>query len=133
MNITRRTAAKALFASAAGGLLLDRNNRALGADASKAAEETIQTQVCVIGGGSGGTGAALAAARAGAKVVLLERDSVLGGTATNGLVCVWRPVIGANGIPRELFREMQKDPLGVSPSIAYGAPCLGRGQSRGSK
>ena len=95
MNITRRTAAKALFASATGGLLLDRNNRALGADASKAAEETIQMQVCVIGGGSGGTGAALAAARAGVKVVLLERDSVLGGTATNGLVCVWRPVIGA--------------------------------------
>ena len=125
MNMTRRTAAKALFVSAAGGLLLDRDSRALGADASKAAEEIIRTEVCVIGAGSGGTGAALAAARAGAKVVLLERDSVLGGTATNGLVCVWRPVIGAKGIPLDLFREMRRDPLGVSPSIEYDRTLLG--------
>jgi hypothetical protein len=137
MNMTRRTVAKALFVSAAGGLLLDRDSRARGADASKAAEEIIRTEVCVIGAGSGGTAAALAAAlaaaRAGAKVVLLERDSVLGGTATNGLVCVWRPVIGAKGIPLDLFREIRKDPLGVSPSIEYERTLLGPGTIQGKQ
>ncbi len=90
-----------------------RNGQARAAGLRQASEERIRTQVCVIGGGSGGSGAALAAARAGADVVLLERDSCLGGTATNGMVCVWRPVAGCNGIPRELFQEMRKDPLGV--------------------
>jgi hypothetical protein len=114
MQIPRRSAAKTLLATAAFGLLPARNRQAWADTAGRVSEERIRTEVCVIGGGSGGTGAAVAAARAGAKVVLLERDSCLGGTATNGMVCVWRPVAGSNGIPRELFREMRKDPLGVA-------------------
>jgi hypothetical protein len=68
----------------------------------------------VIGGGSGGTGAALAAARGGAKVVLLERESILGGTATCAFVNVWRPVTGGYGITFDLFKTMAEDPLGVT-------------------
>jgi hypothetical protein len=41
--------------------------------------------VAVIGGGPGGLPAALAAAREGAKTVLVERTSALGGTANSGL------------------------------------------------
>lgn len=110
----RRTAARTLLTAVAGGMMLDRNRVALGADAWNAAEETIKTQVCVIGGGSGGTGAALAAARAGARVVLLERESNLGGTSTCAWVCVWQPVMGANGIPRDIYMAMKEDPLGVT-------------------
>ncbi len=42
--------------------------------------------VLVIGGGPGGTAAAVAAARAGAKTLLVERYGHLGGMATGGLV-----------------------------------------------
>lgn len=47
--------------------------------------EKKQYEVAVIGGGPGGLPAAIAAARRGKKVVLVERNSFLGGTATSGL------------------------------------------------
>ncbi|MCX6901220.1 MAG: FAD-dependent oxidoreductase [Verrucomicrobia bacterium] len=114
MNITRRAAAKTFLATVGGGVIFGRNRPASAAESRNAPEENIKTQVCVIGGGSGGTGAALAAARAGAKVVLLERESILGGTGTCAWVCVWRPVMGANGIPRNIYMAMKEDPLGAS-------------------
>ena len=42
--------------------------------------------VLVVGGGSAGLSAAVAAARNGAEVILLERFSYLGGLATGGLI-----------------------------------------------
>ncbi|MBN8477540.1 MAG: FAD-dependent oxidoreductase [Burkholderiales bacterium] len=44
------------------------------------------SQIVVVGGGTSGFAAAIAAARAGAKVTLLEQSSYLGGTMTGGLV-----------------------------------------------
>ena len=44
--------------------------------------------VLVVGGGPSGTAAAVAAARTGADVVLLERYNHLGGLSTGGLV-IW--------------------------------------------
>ena len=41
--------------------------------------------IVVIGGGPGGIPAAVAAARRGHKVLLVERNSFLGGAATSGL------------------------------------------------
>jgi hypothetical protein len=114
MNLSRRAAAKGFLAAFAGGAGFGRENTASAAELRSAPQETLKTQVCVIGGGSGGTGAALAAARAGANVVLLERESILGGTGTCAWVCVWQPVMGANGLPRDLFKVMKEDPLGVS-------------------
>ena len=78
------------------------------------ADGGIRTEVCVIGGGSGGTGAALAAARAGARVVLVERESILGGTATCALVNIWRPVMGCDGIARDVYMAMVQDPMAVT-------------------
>jgi len=46
----------------------------------------LEADVLVCGGGPAGTAAALAAARMGAKVALLERYGCLGGLATGGLV-----------------------------------------------
>ena len=43
--------------------------------------------VIVCGGGLGGTAAAVAAARAGVKTLLIERNSFLGGAATAGMCC----------------------------------------------
>lgn len=57
---------------------------------TKAAEVPVllETDVLVCGGGSGGTAAALAAARQGARVTMIERYNHLGGLATGGLVLV---------------------------------------------
>jgi len=43
--------------------------------------------VIVIGGGPAGIGAALAAAETGARTVLIERDSIIGGTTVQAEVC----------------------------------------------
>lgn len=48
-----------------------------------------EADVLVVGGGPAGIGAALGAAEAGAKVVLVERYGFLGGNATAGLVLTW--------------------------------------------
>jgi len=55
-------------------------------------EPSRETRVCreadvvVVGGGPGGVSAAISAARAGARTVLIERYGHLGGMATGGLV-----------------------------------------------
>jgi heterodisulfide reductase subunit A-like polyferredoxin len=55
-----------------------------------------ETEVLVIGGGSAGVPAAVAAVRTGADVILVERLGYLGGLATGGLIIVWplaRPLV----------------------------------------
>ncbi|MBQ2229178.1 MAG: FAD-dependent oxidoreductase [Bacteroidales bacterium] len=49
-------------------------------------KDSYQAQVVVVGGGPSGVAAALAAARAGMKTILIEYGSCLGGMATRGLV-----------------------------------------------
>lgn len=50
-----------------------------------------ECEVLVVGGGSAGIGAAVAAARSGAKTVLLENTSCLGGNGTAGMVPALAP------------------------------------------
>ena len=69
-----------------------------------------QCDVAVIGGGVAGIAAALSAARQGAKVILVEKQCVLGGLATSGLVTIYLPLCDGRGhqvsfgIAEELFR-----------------------------
>ena len=72
--------------------------------------------LAVMGGGFAGVAAALAAARAGASVLLVEKSNCLGGAATNGLVNPFMPYstrIGGEevalsaGIFREICERMQ--------------------------
>ena len=79
-------------------------------------EEKIETKVvreydvAVCGGGFGGISAALAAARQGKKVVLFEKQYMLGGLGTAGLVTIYLPLCDgfghqvSFGIAEELFR-----------------------------
>ena len=66
-------------------------------------EAARDTKVCrtadvvVVGGGPGGLGAALAAARSGADTVLIERYEHLGGMGTGGLVTIIPAMTDANG------------------------------------
>jgi len=54
--------------------------------------------VIVCGGGVAGIAAALAAARQGAKVALLEREYALGGLATLGLIAIYLPLCNGRGV-----------------------------------
>ena len=71
---------------------------------------TKESDVLVCGGGFAGISAALAAARKGKKVILLEKSFVLGGLATSGLITIYLPLcdgLGRQvsfGIAEELFR-----------------------------
>lgn len=66
--------------------------------------------VAVAGGGIAGIAAALAAARSGAKTLLIEREFTLGGLATLGLVTIYLPLCDGRGrqvsfgIAEELLR-----------------------------
>lgn len=73
----------------------------------------IKCQLCVVGGGSGGIGAALAAARLGVNTILIEKESMLGGTSTFSGVNCWEPVAGATGIPYDIYNELKKIPKAV--------------------
>mgnify|MGYP001082151861 CR=1 FL=1 len=72
-----------------------------------------RTDVVVAGGGVSGCAAALAARRAGSQVILLERNGILGGVATAGLMAnignhfldnAGQPVSG--GIPLEIVNRL---------------------------
>ena len=64
----------------------------------------------MVGGGSGGFGAAVSAARHGAKTLLIEASPGLGGTSTRAGVNNYEPVAGATGLPAELFERLKTIP-----------------------
>jgi len=73
-----------------------------------------KTQVCVIGGGSGGIGAAVGAALNGSDVVLVEKNHIPGGTVTMSWVHTWEPVCGTSPLCERLWNRMREIPLGAS-------------------
>jgi len=71
--------------------------------------------ICVIGGSTTGVFAALAAARLGASVALVERQGYFGGSATASLVCVWHSPMDSvfeqqivGGLPIELMDRLKR-------------------------
>lgn len=86
-----------------------------------------ETDVLVIGGGPSGTSAAIAAARLGADVTLVERYNHLGGLSTGGLV-IWidrmsdwegQQVIA--GFAREIFERLPKEAVMGPPTSEWGS------------
>lgn len=75
----------------------------------------------VVGGGSGGFGAALAASRRGIRVLLVEAAPVLGGTSTLGGVNTWEPGICGPGFSAELHERLsrQEHAIGVSKTTKF--------------
>jgi hypothetical protein len=78
--------------------------------------------VLVVGGGNAGCAAAIAAARHGAKTLLVERYGFLGGTATAAMVGPWmtfhsgsRRIVG--GIAQEIVERLQR--MGGSPGHVH--------------
>lgn len=71
-----------------------------------------QADVVVVGGGLAGVSAAIAAARAGASVILIERYGYLGGTATAAMVAHFGPYVSGGkqvvyGVFYEMVRRLQ--------------------------
>ena len=98
---------------------------AMSADTVREPEREIpvyaRTQVLVVGGGSAGYCAALAAARHGADTLILERCAYLGGMTTGGLVtnrdyagpdC---PYGAVGGIPFEVWERIEAAGGGLRP------------------
>lgn len=77
---------------------------------------THECDVLVAGGGVAGIAAALAAARSGAKVLLLEKSFILGGLATSGLVTIYLPL--CDGMGRQVSFGLAEELLRLS--IKYG-------------
>lgn len=82
----------------------------------------IRTELVVVGGGVAGSMAALAAARNGVEVTLVEKYGFLGGMATAGLVGPMMTFHAEEeqiikGIPQELIERLQG--MGGSPGHVY--------------
>lgn len=72
--------------------------------------------IAVCGGGFGGISAALAAAREGKKVILFEKEYVLGGLGTAGLVTIYLPL--CDGVGHQVSFGIAEELLRLS--IKYG-------------
>jgi len=71
--------------------------------------------VAVVGGGVAGIAAALSAARAGARTILLERQFALGGLATLGLVTIYLPL--CDGLGHQVSFGIAEELLRLSVSL----------------
>ena len=80
----------------------------------------LRADVCIVGGGSGGLGAAIAAARAAAHVILVERQDRLGGTSVRAYVSNWEPGPG-DSIAREIYDRLRKLPDAVGITTDHNA------------
>lgn len=121
--------------SAAGIALTASSGLALGADSNPLSRPagktdgsvTTEADVLVIGGGTAGTIAAIQAARAGARTVLIERGSQLGGTTTvggvafPGLFHAWGKQV-ISGIGWELVSESVSLDDGKLPDFTKSTP-----------
>jgi len=120
-SISRRSLLGAAGVVAAGGGFLKAEEQRAGGQAGTAYAEQLQTpivaryDVIVAGGGPSGFIAALAAARSGAKTLLIERYPFLGGNGTAGLMTCYNgfrnqkppeALQTVKGIPAEYIAEL---------------------------
>ncbi|PYN30451.1 MAG: FAD-dependent oxidoreductase [Candidatus Rokuibacteriota bacterium] len=90
------------------------------ADATRSTPVVDRSDVLVVGGGPAGVSAAVAAARSGARVTLVERYPYLGGLASGGMVLVLDDMVNGaeittTGLVGEAIERLEKLGLAVSP------------------
>ena len=82
--------------------------------------DTLESDVVVVGGGPAGLCAAVAAARGGAKVLLVEKNAFCGGMATAGMVAPFMTCYDSGGdkmLIRGLFEELVERLIAVGGAI----------------
>jgi hypothetical protein len=116
---------KSVFGTAAAGMVIASTSHATAQTVADAAEPEVtnDVDVLVVGGGTAGHVAAIQAGRAGAKTLIVERNSQLGGTTTTGGVAfpglfdAWGKQVIA-GIGWELVKESVELDGGQLPNFA---------------
>jgi hypothetical protein len=95
---------------------------------NKTVDVVYECDVVVVGGGPGGVGAAIAAARNGAKTVLIERYGHVGGMATGGLVTIipcltdFSGVMQIAGLNQEWIERLEaREAVTYPPKEIWGA------------
>ena len=92
-------------------------------DREQYVQENLKTRIAyscdvlVCGGGIAGIAAALAAARQNKKVILLEREYMLGGLGTAGLVTIYLPICDGKG--RQVSFGLAEELLRLSISMGH--------------
>ena len=82
--------------------------------------------VVVVGGGPAGFGAALAAARNGAKVLLLERSGCAGGMSANGMLGFYGPLDSAERNQSDWTRfRLDREGRPYPPALGIGQRVIG--------
>ena len=82
--------------------------------------DSIESDVVVVGGGPAGLCAAVAAARGGAKVILVEKNAFCGGMATAGMVAPFMTCYDSGGdkmLIRGIFEELVERLIAVGGAI----------------
>lgn len=85
--------------------------------------------VIVVGGGIAGVSAAVAAARQGARTLLMEKSIVLGGLATTGLINWFEPL--CDGVGRQMIGGIAEELIRIS--VRYGFDSLPEDWRSGSR
>ena len=80
-------------------------------------DSKIKYDIAISGAGVAGIAAALAAARRGHKVVLIEKQMLIGGLATSGLIYIYLPLCDGNGtqVTFGISEELLRASLEFSP------------------
>lgn len=78
-----------------------------------------ETEVLIAGGGPAGIGAALGAARAGAKVMIVEQSNALGGMATGGMMSHWSGGSTSPLLDEIMHRACESTSLPKNPNEGY--------------
>jgi hypothetical protein len=87
---------------------------------SKNIPEALESDVVVVGGGPAGLCAAVAAARGGTKVILVEKNAFCGGMATAGMVAPFMTCYDSGGdkmLIRGIFEELVERLIAVGGAI----------------
>ena len=82
--------------------------------------DTLESDIVVVGGGPAGLCAAVAAARGGAKVILVEKNAFCGGMATAGMVAPFMTCYDSGGdkmLIRGIFEELVERLIAVGGAI----------------